>query len=87
MNDLKASGASMAHESRSDRVGVGLSDPSLDLRRRIVLRGAVGLGIAAAGGLLPAVVRASTLEVGQRAPPLVLHTLDGRSIDTRELLG
>jgi len=87
MNDLKASGASMAHESRSDRVGVGLSDPSLDLRRRIVLRGAVGLGIAAAGGLLPAVVRASTLEVGQRAPPLVLHTLDGSSIDTRELLG
>nr|WP_244306105.1 TlpA disulfide reductase family protein [Paraburkholderia lacunae] len=31
--------------------------------------------------------RATTLAVGQPAPPLVLHTLNGRSIDTRDLLG
>jgi cytochrome c biogenesis protein CcmG, thiol:disulfide interchange protein DsbE len=34
---------------------------------------------------LPA--QANGLKVGQQAPPLVLHTLDGRSIATRDLSG
>jgi cytochrome c biogenesis protein CcmG/thiol:disulfide interchange protein DsbE len=63
------------------------SEPFPDLRRRALLRGAVGLGIAAAGGLLAPLARAGELNVGQPAPPLVLHTLDGRSIATRDLLG
>ncbi|OAJ53288.1 alkyl hydroperoxide reductase [Paraburkholderia ginsengiterrae] len=46
---------------------------------------AVSLG---AGGLgRPLASRAATLAVGQPAPPLVLHTLDGRDIDTADLLG
>jgi cytochrome c biogenesis protein CcmG, thiol:disulfide interchange protein DsbE len=43
--------------------------------------------MAAAGGLLSPVARARALEVGQPAPPLVLHTLDGRNIATQDLLG
>ena len=42
--------------------------------------------IAAAMTVLPA-ARANSLEVGEPAPRLVLHTLDSRSIDTRELRG
>ena len=61
--------------------------PSTDLQRRALLRGAVGLGIAAAGGLLAMPAQAQELEVGQPAPQLVLHTLDGPSIATRDLLG
>lgn len=49
--------------------------------------GAVGMGIVVAGGLLPGLAVANELEVGQPAPPLVLHTLDGRNIATRDLLG
>lgn len=63
------------------------TESSPDHKRRALLRGAVGLGIAAAGGLLPQFAQAKDLEVGQAAPPLVLHTLDGRSIATRELIG
>ena len=57
------------------------------MQRRSILRGAFGLGIAAAGGLLPGVACAKELEAGQPAPPLVLHTLDGQNIATRDLLG
>jgi cytochrome c biogenesis protein CcmG, thiol:disulfide interchange protein DsbE len=53
--------------------------------RRAWLRRAAGLGLAAAG--LPLEARADSLEVGQPAPPLVLHTLDSRTISTRDLLG
>jgi len=60
-----------------------LSDP----RRRAFLRGAAGLGIVAAGGLLSPAAQAAALEVGQAAPPLVLHALDGRNIATQDLLG
>ncbi len=77
----------MARQSENGCAGArpphGLADPP----RRALLRGAVGLGIAAAGGLLARPARASALRLGQPAPPLVLHTLDGRSIATRDLLG
>ncbi|MGB8078760.1 MAG: TlpA disulfide reductase family protein [Gallionella sp.] len=63
------------------------SGPVPDQKRRALLRGAVGLGIAAAAGLLPRLTQAKDLAVGQAAPPLVLHTLDGHSIATRELIG
>jgi len=57
-------------------------------QRRALLRDVVGLGIAAVGGLFfSPLVRANGLEVGQPAPPLVLNTLDGHSIATRDLLG
>jgi peroxiredoxin len=41
----------------------------------------------AAGGLVTSRARANDLRVGQPAPPLVLQTLDGKSIATRDLLG
>jgi peroxiredoxin len=63
------------------------SEPSPDPQRRALLRGAVGLGIAAAGGLFSRRAQANDLKVGQLAPPLVLHTLDGHSIATRDLHG
>lgn len=58
-----------------------------DTQRRILLRVAVGLGIATAGGIFPQLVWAKALKVGEPAPPLVLHTLDGRHIATHDLLG
>jgi len=84
MNGPNRSGAHVDVESQHDRNKVCLSDSS---RRRFLRLGACGLGIAVAGGLLPADLRASALELGQPAPPLVLRTLDGSSIATRELLG
>jgi cytochrome c biogenesis protein CcmG/thiol:disulfide interchange protein DsbE len=61
--------------------------PALDPQRRALLLGAVGLGMAGASGLFASLAGASDLKVGQPAPPLVLHTLDGHSIATRDLLG
>lgn len=58
-----------------------------DMQRRALLRGAVGLGIAATGGLFTQLAQAKELEVGKMAPPLVLHTVEGQSIATRDLLG
>lgn len=55
--------------------------------RRALLRRAAGFGLAAAGGLLAPLARADALKLGQPAPPLVLHALDGRNIATRDLLG
>lgn len=55
--------------------------------RRVLLRRAAGIGIAAAGGMLSPIAQAGALEVGQPAPPLVLHALDGRRIATQDLLG
>jgi Peroxiredoxin len=57
------------------------------LRRRDFLRAAAGLAFAAGSGLGVRSAHASGLEVGKPAPPLVLHTLDGRSIATRDLRG
>ncbi len=77
----------MTRKPHASCTAIRLSEPSSDPRRRALLRGAVLVGIAAASSLLARSVQASALEVGQQAPPLVLHTLDGRSIATRELIG
>ena len=76
----------MTREPHSSCKAVHQSDPSPDMQRRALFRG-VALGIVAAAGLLPRLARAKDLEVGQPAPPLVLHTLDGHSIATKDLLG
>lgn len=77
----------MTREVYSSRNAAQKSDPSPDLQRRVLLRGVLGLGIAAAGGLLALPAQAKGLEVGQPAPLLVLHTLDGHNIATRDLSG
>jgi cytochrome c biogenesis protein CcmG/thiol:disulfide interchange protein DsbE len=53
--------------------------------RRVWLRCAATLGVAAA--TMPLGAHANSLKVGEPAPPLVLHTLDSKSIATRDLLG
>lgn len=58
-----------------------------DTKRRALLRAAVDLGITVAAGMFPQLAWAKALKVGEPAPPLVLHTLDGRHIATRDLLG
>ncbi len=62
------------------------ASPSLFARRAWLSR---ALALCAATGVsgwpLPAC--ATSLIVGQPAPPLVLHTLDGQNIATRALLG
>ncbi len=77
----------MTRKPHANGTAIRLSGPSSDPQRRALLRGAVELGIALVGALLAPSARASELETGQQAPPLVLHTLDGRSIATRELIG
>jgi cytochrome c biogenesis protein CcmG, thiol:disulfide interchange protein DsbE len=81
------SGGMKAGDSRGRGAAVSRSGLIPDLQRRAVLRGAVGLGIAAAGGLFSLPAAANHLRVGEPAPPLVLHTLDGHDIATRDLLG
>ena len=61
--------------------------PPPNLGRRAALGGAVRLWIAATCGLSFRSARANALEIGQPAPPLVLHTLDGKDIATRDLIG
>jgi cytochrome c biogenesis protein CcmG/thiol:disulfide interchange protein DsbE len=76
---------------RSDmqRPSSGLIDPTTPASRvrRAWLRDALAFSLAAGVSAWPAAARAATLAVGQPAPPLVLHTIDGRSISTGELLG
>jgi cytochrome c biogenesis protein CcmG/thiol:disulfide interchange protein DsbE len=55
--------------------------------RRAWLRAVLALCWGAGSSGWPTAARAATLAVGKPAPPLVLHTLDGRSIDTRALVG
>lgn len=64
------------------RMGVG-PDP----QRRRLLQRALGALAVGAGALLVRPVRANDLRLGELAPPLTLHTLDGQSVTTRELLG
>ena len=52
-----------------------------------MLGGAVRLWIAGACGDVSSLALANGLEIGQLAPSLVLHTLDGNAIATRDLLG
>ncbi|ANJ67296.1 hypothetical protein A9404_07790 [Halothiobacillus diazotrophicus] len=57
-------------------------------RRRAFLRMAASMSLGAVGGLItPQSAEANGLVLGQPAPPLVLHTLDGHYIATRDLLG
>ena len=65
-----------------DRVD-GPAHPS----RRAMLQATGALLMAAAWGLRPSPAQANELTVGQAAPPLVLHALDGRDIATRDLRG
>jgi len=58
-----------------------------DAKRRSLLLSALGLGVSACGSFLPMVARANDLVLGRTAPPLTLHTLDGRSISTTDLIG
>ncbi|MDE1927263.1 MAG: TlpA family protein disulfide reductase [Burkholderiales bacterium] len=53
--------------------------------RRAWLARALGCAAAAAWPARPA--QANELQLGAPAPPLVLHTIDGRRIATRDLLG
>jgi cytochrome c biogenesis protein CcmG/thiol:disulfide interchange protein DsbE len=53
--------------------------------RRAWLRRAAAL--CAAAGAWPLAARANDLKLGAAAPPLVLHTLDGRQIATPDLRG
>jgi len=77
----------MARKPHTSCTAIRRSKPSLQPQRRALLRGAVLLGIAAAGGVRARLALASALEAGRQAPPLVLHTLDGRNISTRDLIG
>jgi cytochrome c biogenesis protein CcmG/thiol:disulfide interchange protein DsbE len=43
--------------------------------------------MALVGGMLTPTAQANDLKLGKMAPPLVLHTVDGRNIATRDLLG
>jgi len=59
----------------------------LDQRRRSLMLGAFGLGMSAIGIFNSSDAQANNLVVGQTAPPLVLHTLDGHDIATTDLIG
>ncbi|CAB3808110.1 TlpA disulfide reductase family protein [Paraburkholderia caffeinilytica] len=63
------------------------SAPSTSTARRAWLRAVLALSLAASGLGRSSATRAATLAVGQPAPSLVLHTLDGRNISTADLLG
>jgi cytochrome c biogenesis protein CcmG/thiol:disulfide interchange protein DsbE len=77
----------MTRKYHSSRDPTHQCDPSPDMQRRILLRGVVGLGITVATSIFSGLAEANELEIGKPAPPLVLHTLDGHSIATRDLLG
>jgi peroxiredoxin len=81
--------ASLVAESQTSghEVGHDLPDALSSKRRRTFLRGSMGLGLAAIGGLISPVALANDLKVGKLAPPLILNTLDGKKIATRELQG
>ncbi|HEX7907078.1 MAG TPA: TlpA disulfide reductase family protein, partial [Paraburkholderia sp.] len=55
--------------------------------RRAWLRAVLALSLGASGLGRSSKTCAATLAVGQPAPSLVLHTLDGRNISTADLLG
>jgi len=69
----------------TDAVNIRRSEPSPDQRRRAILLSA--LGVSVFGPMLPSTAHANDLVVGQTAPPITLHTLDGHSIATTDLTG
>lgn len=62
-------------------------NPSSTIRRRAFLKAGAGWAITSAAGMAASPAWASQLKLGQPAPPLVLNTLDGRTIATRDLKG
>ena len=60
---------------------------STSTARRAWLRAVLALSLGASALGRPSATRADVLAVGQPAPSLVLHTLDGRNISTADLLG
>lgn len=60
-----------------------MNPKSINKKRRAIL----GLPIAAGLAALSNPVHADDLRIGMQAPPLVLHTLDGQRIATRDLIG
>jgi cytochrome c biogenesis protein CcmG/thiol:disulfide interchange protein DsbE len=63
------------------------SDSPAFAARRAWLRAVLALSLGAGGTGWFKAAHATALAVGQPAPPLVMHTLDGHSIDTRDLVG
>src|SRR5579864_5876915 len=76
---------------RSDvsRVPMAQTDraSTISAARRAWLRAVLAVSLGASGLGSLSTTRAATLAVGQPAPPLVIHTLDGRSINSADLLG
>ena len=58
-----------------------------DARRRSFMVRSLALGLSASTTLIAAPAQAGKLVLGQPAPPLTLHTLDGRHITTTDLTG
>jgi len=58
-----------------------------DPQRRALMLAATSLSMSAIGTLWPCAARANQLEIGHPAPVLVLHTLDGQTISTADLIG
>lgn len=80
------SGSAMPSEHPVSAVPGRPGAPARQTRRRWLQSAAAVAGGAVLGGWrTPA--HADSLAVGQPAPPLVLHSLDGRAIDTRDLRG
>jgi cytochrome c biogenesis protein CcmG/thiol:disulfide interchange protein DsbE len=65
----------------------GNADAAVSIARRAWLRAVLGCALGTGLSGWSRLAEASSLAVGKPAPPLVLHTLDGRSIDSRDLLG
>lgn len=61
--------------------------PASARRRRAALRAMAAAALAPLAALWAAHARADTLAIGQPAPPLTLHTLDGRELSTTALRG
>jgi len=74
----------MRNKFKSDSVTQRVEPDPL---RRSMLLGAAGLGISGFGTFYSATVQANDLVLGQPAPPLILHTLDGPAIATTDLIG
>jgi peroxiredoxin len=69
----------MAHDAHLSR--------NSTTHRRAFLKAGAGWALASAAGMAAVPARANDLKLGQPAPPLVLNTLDGRSIATSDLKG
>lgn len=64
-----------------------LTNQLTDTRRRSLILTTLALGMSAVSTLVTPSARANNLVLGRPAPPLTLHTLDGRHIATTDLIG